>query len=122
MRTLIALTMVLTASVANAQQISVSRGLGVGSCSQFVKEYEASTDVENHYFSWGQGLMTGLNLSLAQANRKGNSTIARNLSFWSTDEQKHFVRSYCDEHPLQLYMDAIVDLYQNFPTRPTTIR
>ena len=53
MRTIIALAMLLTASVANAQQVQT--GAGIGTCGQFAQDYQqGGSQAEKIYFAWAQ--------------------------------------------------------------------
>ena len=45
-----------------------------------------------------------------------NADVYRVLSAKSIDEQKRFLRRYCDAHPLGEYLDAIYELMQTLPT------
>jgi hypothetical protein len=77
-------------------------GTGVGnhSCAQFAKFYRNDakpTVVELTFFSWAQGFMTGWNV--AMSDEKGRVDV--DLSAMRPDDQKKFLRDYCDKHPLK---------------------
>jgi len=65
----------------------------------FAEQYRGSPQVvELVYFAWAQVFMAGLNA--ADVNATGR---ARDLSSMANDEQKGYLRSYCDAHPLSEY-------------------
>jgi hypothetical protein len=108
MRTIIALAMILTATVANAQQQMVLRGFGASSCSEFAQAYrEDPTTVEGLYFTWAQGYMSGANVA---------GRVLRDLAGRSLENQEAHIRSYCDNHPLSSYAEAVLSLYGTLPT------
>jgi hypothetical protein len=87
-------------------------GTGVGnhSCAQFAKFYRTDpspTITELIFFSWAQGFMTGWNV--AQSDQKD---LKVNLSAMKPEEQKKYLRDYCDKHPLKNYVDGVVALIQ----------
>jgi hypothetical protein len=98
--------MIATAGSARADTLMFS-GAGITSCATFAEQYRGSPQVvELVYFAWAQGFMAGLNA--ADVNATGR---ARDLSSMANDEQKGYLRSYCDAHPLSEYMYAVWDLY-----------
>jgi hypothetical protein len=44
-----------------------------------------------------------------------NGKPRRNITAMSISDQKRFLRSYCDQHPLGSNIDAAVDLMLNLP-------
>ncbi len=107
-QTIIALAMVLTASVANAQEEFDTEGVGVKTCGEFALQYRSSpTDTELFYFNWAQGYMSGLNAM--RTSRK----VLNSISF---REKLTRVRSYCSNHPFAQYFEAVTDLYNSMPT------
>ena len=60
-------------------------GVGVTSCAEFARLYQGSPEyTELVFFSWGQGYMSGLNISAM-----GHGFLARDLA-GDTSQQKHF--------------------------------
>ena len=55
--TVMALAMVLTTGIANAQQPEVLMGFGSATCGEFAH----ATELEGDYFAWAQGFMSGWN-------------------------------------------------------------
>ncbi|HUC63779.1 MAG TPA: hypothetical protein VMA53_00030 [Stellaceae bacterium] len=86
-------------------------GIGLGSCSLFASQYRQwGATIETSYFAWGQGFMSGLNMAGPHAGRE-----ARNLKAITTEEQEARLRAYCDQHPSEDYIDAVIDLYGSLP-------
>lgn len=89
-------------------------GIGIQSCGYFASQYKNAPElIENSFFYWAQGMMTGMNLA-----SRANGGIAKDLSAKSVGDQTAFIRSYCDEHPLAQYWKAVADLYFSFPNAP----
>jgi hypothetical protein len=111
MRTVIALAMALTASVANAQQPKPAAVMGVGiiSCTKFAQTIRENPDAMEVYLSWGQGFMSAVNLG-ARVNGKFH-----NLNAWSTDDQKAFLRKYCTDNLTGDVFHAVVAMYGMLP-------
>jgi hypothetical protein len=94
---------------ANAEEFAV-RGYGGTSCAQFGAVYKANLAVEDAYYSWALGFMSGINF----AQKPGDLRAMRKLS-GDPDEEKALLRRYCAVNPLKNYMDAVVALYLSFP-------
>ena len=110
MRTIIAHCMILTAGATNAEQGQFV-GIGSDTCGVFAQDYRKDgAAVENIYFTWAQGFMSGMNGMLVN-EAKG----FRQLTAKSTSEQKAFIRSYCSQHPLDDYPTAVVALFRSLP-------
>lgn len=85
-------------------------GVGVTSCAEFARLYQvAPENTELVFFSWGQGYMSGLNISAM-----GQGFMARDLA-GDQGQQKQEIRRYCANNPLKNYMDAVFDLYAKRP-------
>jgi len=98
--------MIVTACSARADTLLFA-GAGITSCATFAEQYRSSPQVvELVYFAWAQGFMAGMNATDVKATGR-----ARDLSSMTTNEQKDYLRSYCDAHPLSEYMYAAWDLY-----------
>jgi len=81
-------------------------GAGVSSCAQFGDDYRRNpTDFESLYFAWAQGMLSGLNARLLFSN---NDT---NLAWWDSAQQEQHIRSFCSNHPLSSYAEAVFDLF-----------
>jgi hypothetical protein len=119
MRTIIAaLAMVLIADVANAQEHKqhVVMGFGVTTtCGVFAAQYRAAPEeAENRYFAWAQAFMSGLNMRFDLD--KNVTAQSHDLNAMSLEEEKEHIRIYCNNHPLESYIGAILDLYSDLPT------
>ena len=64
--------------------------------------------IEDELFGWTQGFMSGMNYK--------SETLYFVLNAKSIDEEKRFLRRYCDAHPFGDYLDAVLDLIQTLPT------
>jgi hypothetical protein len=81
-------------------------GAGSFSCAEFTKAYrQYPDDMGGLYFSWAQGFMTGLNVAFL------SPWTPLDFSRWSVKRQQMYIREYCDAHPLKLYMEAVLTLY-----------
>ncbi len=85
-------------------------GVGVTSCAEFARLYQGSPEyTELVFLSWGQGYMSGLNISAM-----GHGFLARDLA-GDTSQQKQEIRRYCADNPLKNYKDAVFDFYAKRP-------
>src|SRR5262245_10051256 len=95
-------------------------GMGAASCTQFSQHYRSGSDtMENFFFNWAQGYMSGLNYVLLEPKVKsGNPLLVypRDLRAIPIGEQKQLIRTYCDKSPDKLYLDAVLSLYLRLPT------
>lgn len=74
-------------------------------CADFEKACQGNPDkIENLFYSWALGFMSGLNAGLA-----GNGET--DLHGLSEQVQKQFLRSTCKAHPRGEYVGAVFDLY-----------
>ncbi len=88
-----------------AAQIKGS-GIGNTSCAQFADLYkETPENTETVFFAWAMGVMSGLNVSL-----RGDRADLLPHNF-DADDQKAYIRRFCDERPSALYVEAVADLY-----------
>ncbi len=86
----------------------VMRGAGLTPCSEFTDLYETDpAAAEAFFYSWAQGLMSGMNVAL---NVDGNVTDLADSRF-DVDAQLSHLRRYCDERPVILYFGAVVSLW-----------
>lgn len=119
MRAIAAMFLVLALTdVSSAQKREPGGMVGAGtlSCARFAEHYRLNPEQnEDFYFSWAQGLMSGLNM----ANPRLRPPLpVRDLAAWTTERQKQFIRDYCDRHPLQLYTEAVIELIKSLPAIP----
>ena len=116
--------MLLTASVANAQQVQT--GAGIGTCGQFAQDYQqGGSQAEKIYFAWAQGYMTGYNQQwiISQILERPNGEPAyRDLDTLSQEKQLASIRTYCNAHPLDKYADAVGHLLISLPIRHLPIQ
>ena len=93
----------------------VMMGIGTRSCGEFSEAYQSSPQAaEIAYFSWAQGYMSAANNVAANAVGPGGTYRNRDLNSMPSVVQQYAIRSYCDQNPLALYFDAVLDLYGRF--------
>jgi hypothetical protein len=79
-----------------------ARGAGTYTCAEFAQQYNESPEfIENLYFAWAQGFMTGQNFG---------AKIKRDLG-GDVETQKGFLRAYCADNPPRSFVEAVIDLY-----------
>jgi hypothetical protein len=89
-------------------------GLGANTCAIFARAYAQEPKYwEDGYLTWAEGMMTGMNLLL-----DGMHERTRNFAGMSIDDQKAFLRNYCDTHPLKPYVAAVSELFVALPLNP----
>ncbi len=75
-------------------------GAGVMSCAQFSNGVASSQDQGGFYYLWAEGFLTGSN---AFDNR--NSHIVADM-----DAVEAWLNNYCAAHPLDMFVDAVMEL------------
>jgi len=95
---------------------AVVGGVGVRTCAQFAKDYQSNPSYEETiYANWALGFMSGMNAILDATDKP-----KRDLAAISFEDKKHFMREYCDGHPLQIYMEGVVQLMRSLPVMHQT--
>ena len=79
-------------------------GVGATPCSEFNHSRE-KPEIEEMFFSWTEGYLTGWNLGLPQASQEHVD-----LSLMSSSEQMEFLRKWCEANPSKRYMDGATAL------------
>jgi hypothetical protein len=93
----------------------VLMGRGAQTCGDFGSEYRIPpADTETDFFAWAQGYMSGMNIG-----HSVHGGITKNLSM-PLEQEKSFLRTYCNEHPLADYENAVSTLYFRLPDLPST--
>ena len=105
---LYALTFPLPALAAGNTPLAT--GLGTTSCDQFTKSVLSSPRMEDSYFEWAQGYMTGMNSMFGFSK-----TLPKDLTAMKFSVQKNVIRNYCKSHPLDLYEGAVPAVYVLLP-------
>ncbi len=106
---LLALAMPALIRAAQDQEPTLTAGAGARSCAQFSVDCETAPELmEELYFTWTQGYLTGF----ARASAAARSGRHANLTppGRSVDWQKSYVREYCGSHPLSPYSEAAASL------------
>ena len=102
------LTIVSASAPAKSEQVIII-GAGMQTCAVFVAHYKGNVpSLENFYFSWAQGYMSGLNV--AASSGVGNSSPA-DLNAVPAAAQLRFIRDFCDHNPLKRYSAAVEALF-----------
>lgn len=103
-------------SPGHAENTGLISGAGTYTCGEFAKDYSQNPKmVENLFFTWAQGFMTGLNLESSTNGIEGIK-VYRDLG-QHIENQKEKVRAYCNDHPLVPYPSAVMDLYSSLPLK-----
>jgi len=90
---------------------AVVGGVGIRTCAQFARDYQSNPSYEETiYANWALGFMSGMNAILDATDKP-----KRDLAAISFEDKKHFLREYCDGHPLQIYMEGVVQLMRSLP-------
>jgi hypothetical protein len=85
-------------------------GIGLSTCAEFAQTFQASISIEDSYFKWAQGYMSGFNTAFAVAK-----AATRDLNGLTLEDEKTHIRDYCSTHPLDQYVTAVADLYFSLP-------
>jgi hypothetical protein len=86
-------------------------GAGVRSCAYFLDNYKNDPALtEPLYFSWAQGYMSGLNV----ARLDDRAGVFQPMSM---DEQRSYIRNFCNANPTKKYLYAVLDLYKTLHQR-----
>ena len=93
MRKLLIAASLLCTGTVHGEPLS-SMGIGTATCVQFATEYRADAGIEQRFFDWAQGLMSGINDALEDTMGK-----YRDLNSMSITQRKEILRAYCDDHP-----------------------
>ena len=111
MRSWCAAAVALLITTGSVHAEAIAAGVGVRTCAQFAQDYKNNpANAETIYTNWALGFLSGMN---AAADAFGNPR--RDLEAMSPDDKKQFMRDYCDQHPLQLYLGGVVQLGLSLP-------
>ncbi len=92
-----------------AQDLAAQTGhreIGNTTCEEFARLYDDTPEeTEAVFYSWAMGVMSGLNVSLPEQRA---NLMPHNFN---ADAQKRYIRRYCENHPADLYVDAVLELY-----------
>src|SRR5262249_36526936 len=84
-------------------------GAGTQSCAIYGQNFKRDPAVYgNAYFSWAQGFMSALN------TRHFETQDFTDLQPRSSPQngQERFIQGYCDQHPLAMVVDAVMELWK----------
>lgn len=112
-RTSLLLLAINISQPARAKEDIAAAGLGASTCTEFANFYRAdAVTTEQTYFSWAQGFFSGYNFVQGAIHKP-----IQNLASVDYERQKAIIRRYCDQHPLALYLDAVLELLNEFQTK-----
>src|SRR4051812_1392428 len=98
------LAMVGASATAKSEQV-ITMGAGMQTCAVFRAHYKGHVpSLENFYFSWAQGYMSGLNVA---ARRGAANSKTADLNSIPAPTQLRFIREFCDHNPLERYSAAV---------------
>jgi HdeA/HdeB family len=106
----------LCVTMAHAQSFS-TMGIGALTCAQFVERYQADPAIEDRFFDWAQGFMSGLNDALEDTVGK-----YRDLKSVPTAQQKQILRTFCYKNAAAGYRDGINLLLGRLTVVPSTLK
>ncbi|MGA8972905.1 MAG: hypothetical protein WB496_06925 [Pseudolabrys sp.] len=90
----IALVLGLLNQTTNSMADYAIMGPGSVTCSKFEADYRQNPDqVDNLFFTWAQGFMSGFNITEATGTYRDMTAVP-------IDAQKKFILNYCDQHPV----------------------
>ena len=115
MRKLLIAASLLCTGTVHGEPLS-SMGIGTATCVQFATEYRADAGIEQRFFDWAQGLMSGINDALEDTIGK-----YRDLNSMSIAQQKEILRAYCDDHPAATYRNGINALMNYLTIAPSEL-
>ena len=107
--TIIAAGMLMTTNPTVADEL-VLVGPGALSCGKIIADIEDDKTFRTTYFFWAQGFLSGLNLKYFQ-----NWQSATDLS--DPDALKLWIQNYCEENPLDVYVVAASQLWNELRAR-----
>lgn len=115
MKTKLAIAFLIASALpaAAAGPLPIVLGRGVNSCIDYTQGRLAALQVENSYFSWAQGYMSALNITLS--NQK---LATRNVYHFSDDNMKKALQTYCTAHPADLFLVAVTKTFTELPEIP----
>jgi hypothetical protein len=87
----------------NANAVGIE-GPGARSCEYFIQNVKSEPATEEHYFTWAQGYMSGLNVARLNDERGAFQSMPMEL-------QRAHIRTFCDANPTKQYVYAVIDLY-----------
>jgi hypothetical protein len=98
------LVMVSGSAPARSEQV-ITIGAGMQTCAVFLAHYKGSVpSLENFYFSWAQGYMSGMNVAIS---RGVTNSRPADLNAMPAAAQMRFIRDFCEHDPLERYSGAV---------------
>jgi hypothetical protein len=89
-------------------------GIGTATCAVFANLYKGDPQwAEGQFFVWTQGYLSGWNHNLMITGQP-----IFDMGSLSTERQMARLRSYCDQHPLGNFIDAVWTLAEELKMLP----
>jgi hypothetical protein len=83
-------------------------GAGTVTCAEFIKDTQQDPQNAHRIFaSWTQGFMSGLNSQYLMSKAATDLYPAN----FSQDAQERLLRNYCEQHPQNEYVEAVLALW-----------
>lgn len=103
--TVVSLLAPLSAAIATENQIF---GAGSASCSEFIASYKKlPTVAELQFFGWASGWESGVNAALIMEHKQPLDLKPPGFAY---QEQFAYIRRYCETHPLDQFVYAVMNL------------
>lgn len=109
MKPLVVATLLVLAT-APAKTETLIGGIGGNSCARFLSDIKTYSTGERDYYDWAIAFMTGLN---AMATALKGRTI--NIKSMNTPQHMPFLRSDCEAHPSEMFLDTAARLFATLP-------
>ena len=91
-------------------------GAGTLSCAKFGQAYKLNPETfEAIYFAWAQGYLSRDNL---QRTVDDGNFVDLLSPTYPTNDQKAYIRRFCDQNPLKSYFDAVIALHNHMAGIP----
>lgn len=92
----------------NKSQPAFMYGHGAKTCAQFTEQYAIEREMTSvFYYCWFQGFLTSFNLD---RNSRGQRPLNYEATPLQIVEDQGFLRLYCEEHPSELFIQAVLKL------------
>ena len=93
--------------MALAQPAAIA-GIGVSRCVAFNEQRAQTPGLEDYYFVWAQGFMSGVLLRAESGRDAAVDLVSPGLA---PDQQRQFLRDYCARNPLRYFFHGVAALY-----------
>jgi hypothetical protein len=116
LRRVLTAALLLCAVAAHAEPFS-NMGIGMLTCAQFVEHYRADPAIEDRFFDWAQGFMSGINDALEDTVGK-----YRDLKSIPAAQQRQILRAFCYSNAAAKYREEINVLLSRLTIVPSRLK